>query len=231
MSIQACLSLPLMSELGNRIKGRRAELGLTQKDLADACQVKQASVSAWERGDTLGVRPENLYLAAKKLRTSMEWLTTGKDSFKKFEIAESGGVYQATAKRIEGRQIPKVPDWKIESIHKSNKKIDMDDSESSVATAKEVGPRAYALQISSDVMEPTFPQGATVIVDPDYPAEHGAYVIAEIEGEPDAIFKQLIVEAGHKYLRSLNARYPVVIYNEEKIRICGVVRQMLMDFD
>ena len=36
--------------LGNRIKERRAELGLTQADLAEACQVSRKTVNTVENG-------------------------------------------------------------------------------------------------------------------------------------------------------------------------------------
>ena len=220
-----------MSELGNRIRARRAELGLTQKDLADACKVKQASVSAWERGDTLGVRPENLYLAARKLRTSMEWLATGRGAQKKSRIAETTASYHVGVQKIQGRCIPELADWDVSTINNANKKTVMNDIKSRVAIAKDVGSASFALRVSGDSMEPTFPQGCTIVVDPEYPASHGAYVVVEIEGEQDAIFKQLVMEGQHQYLRPLNTRYPVVEFDQSRFRICGVVRQMLMDFD
>jgi putative transcriptional regulator len=36
--------------LGNRLKERRAELGLTQADLAEACQVSRKTVNTVENG-------------------------------------------------------------------------------------------------------------------------------------------------------------------------------------
>lgn len=83
-----------MTDLGQRIHRRRKELGLTQKQLADACGIKQASVSAWERGNSSSVRPENLYLAAKRLRTTMEWLTTGREG--PLAVAEAPAEYRVT---------------------------------------------------------------------------------------------------------------------------------------
>lgn len=45
-------------QLGAAIRGARTTLGLTQQQLADALDVKRASVSLWENGDVPG--PLNL---------------------------------------------------------------------------------------------------------------------------------------------------------------------------
>lgn len=217
-----------MSDLGNRIRKRRLELGLTQKALADACNVKQASVSAWERGDTLGVRPDNLYQASRKLRTSMEWLATGRKDRAVPAVAETRAAYLLSSTDAEIRKIPLINWSEVSDMLLS---VGLPEGVTYVSTARDVGPQAYALEVQGDSMEPLFPKGATVIVDPDHPVEDGAYVIVEVEGEAEAQFKQYVREGGKAYLRPLNQRYPVAEYQEGSYRICGVVRQMVMDFD
>lgn len=78
-------------------------------------------------------------------------------------------------------------------------------------------------------MEPVFPQGSTIIVDPSVDARAGSYVIVRLEGTQEATFKQLVVEGGSTYLKPLNPRYPIMQVNGEAT-ICGVVVQLVMDF-
>lgn len=66
-----------MKTIGERIKARRIELTLSQKELGKRTKVSRAAVSQWENGDTKGLRPDNLLAAARALGVSVEWLVTG----------------------------------------------------------------------------------------------------------------------------------------------------------
>lgn len=96
-------------------------------------------------------------------------------------------------------------------------------------TTKKTGPNAFALKISGDSMEPLFPNGGTIIVDPSVEAKNGSYVVVRLEGTHEATFKQLVIDGGHSYLKPVNPRYPLMPINGEA-SICGVVTQLLMDF-
>ena len=48
-----------MSEIGQRIRAKRLERGLSQKTLAGLLRVDRTSVGNWERGNT---RPKGLHL-------------------------------------------------------------------------------------------------------------------------------------------------------------------------
>jgi transcriptional regulator with XRE-family HTH domain len=63
------------AELGQAIKRRREELGLTQSDLADRTHYKEAqSVSRWERGENL---PRDLSVIAEALEWTLGELVAG----------------------------------------------------------------------------------------------------------------------------------------------------------
>ena len=97
-----------------------------------------------------------------------------------------------------------------------------------IATAP-VGERAYALRIVGDSMEPKFPEGGIIIVDPELKPRHGSFVIASLGDTGETTFKQLIID-GKRYLKPLNPRYPILEMNGSTT-ICGVVRQLVMSFD
>ena len=77
-------------------------------------------------------------------------------------------------------------------------------------------------------MEPIFPEGAILDVEPELDALNGDYVIARNEHH-EATFKQLIKDGGDWYLRPLNGRYPVKKFQQTD-QICGVVRAMEIKF-
>ena len=63
----------------------------------------------------------------------------------------------------------------------------------------------YALRVLGDSMEPEFPDGCIVIVDPGYIAKDGSFVIVEYAG--DVFFRRLAVEGERRFLEPLNPKY------------------------
>ena len=81
----------------------------------------------------------------------------------------------------------------------------------------------FALRVLGDSMEPEFPDGAIIIVDPSGVIENGCYVLAEISEadierggiecgrtETGYIFRQFAVEKERCYLKPLNPGYATV---------------------
>lgn len=56
---------------------RRKELGLTQKEVADAVGVSEATVSRWESGEIANMRRDRIAALAKVLRSSASFVMTG----------------------------------------------------------------------------------------------------------------------------------------------------------
>lgn len=98
-----------------------------------------------------------------------------------------------------------------------------------ITTTAKVGERAYALRVIGDSMEPKFPEGAIIIVDPDSKTRHGSFVVALLRESHEVTFKQLIMD-GKRYLKPLNPRYPIMEIDSHTT-ICGVVKQMVMSFE
>ncbi|MEX3628445.1 MAG: XRE family transcriptional regulator [Burkholderia sp.] len=73
-----------------------------------------------------------------------------------------------------------------------------------------VQPRAhtFALRVHNDSMEPDFPAGTILIVEPELDAHAGDFIIAK-NGDEEATFKQLVRDGGDWYLKPLNPRYPL----------------------
>ncbi|MGE0876258.1 MAG: S24 family peptidase [Burkholderiales bacterium] len=63
----------------------------------------------------------------------------------------------------------------------------------------------YALRVLGDSMEPEFPDGCIVIVDPGYPPRDGAYVVVDYAG--DVFFRQLVFDGERRFLKPLNPKY------------------------
>ena len=80
----------------------------------------------------------------------------------------------------------------------------------------------FALQVLGDSMEPEFRDGTVVVVDPNVPLHHGAYVI--IDYKEETTFRQFIVREEAHYLVALNDNYEEELITEE-YNIRGIVTQ------
>jgi transcriptional regulator with XRE-family HTH domain len=73
---QHLYSVDRMDEtMGDRIARLRKKAGMLQEELAGKLDVRQATVSGWERGG--GIELENLLALARTLGTSVDYLVTG----------------------------------------------------------------------------------------------------------------------------------------------------------
>ncbi|EOW6510832.1 helix-turn-helix domain-containing protein [Cronobacter malonaticus] len=72
------MTIPHMT-IGERIRTRRKDLGLTQKSLAKALKISDVSVSQWER-DTSEPTGKNLHALCKVLRCTAAWILFGDET-------------------------------------------------------------------------------------------------------------------------------------------------------
>jgi DNA polymerase V len=67
----------------------------------------------------------------------------------------------------------------------------------------------FALRVLGDSMLPEFREGHIIIIDPGMPIAHGAYVVADYNG--DTTFRQFVIDDdGKKYLKPLNDDFDTV---------------------
>lgn len=80
-----------MSTLADRIRAAMSASGVSQAELARACDVKPPSVNGWLSGKAKFLRGENLLKAAKALKVDQDWLATGRGEMKRAGDVNSNG--------------------------------------------------------------------------------------------------------------------------------------------
>jgi len=84
----------------------------------------------------------------------------------------------------------------------------------------------YALTVKGNSMQSDngvcFPEGCTIIVNPNIQPENKSFVITMFNESGDTTFKQLIVDGPQRYLKPLNPNYSMLQINGE-VSFCGVV--------
>ena len=104
--------------------------------------------------------------------------------------------------------------------------IPSDASYEQIPSIAPVNRYTFALRVAGDSMEPEFPEGMVLIIEPELDPEPNDYVVAR-NGGNETTFKQLVKDGGDWYLKPLNPRYPVKPLGESTIVgvLRGVVRR------
>lgn len=82
----------------------------------------------------------------------------------------------------------------------------------------------FALQVLDDSMEPEFPAGCVIIIDPTGVVKDGAYVFAK-DNQEEYIFRQVKIEGNQYTLMPLNEQYAPMILEKGLSQIEGIITQ------
>lgn len=214
-----------MKTLGERLKYCRKEKDVTQAVAAKAVGMSQTNLSELEGG----IYPTSSFvpLLANYYGVSALWLATGKG---KKEILSSENVETnvkiasnynlSSRRRVPVISIDDAASWRTIL---SNLAL----VEGFTDTTADVSEHAFAVNVIGDVMQDEFPDGTTVIVDPEVGAVSGSYAIFKI-GDTNTL-KQLVIDGGNKFLKPANSRYPIVPM-PEGAEIIAVVKQKIKNY-
>ncbi len=181
--------------IAERVKARRKELGLTQYQLADLVGIAQTAIQRLEKGDTKN--PRDIESLATALQCTPEFLRFGISDNKNSNIAP-GPTLKAAVPLIS---------WVQAGAWSDITEIKAYDAERYLCPVK-CSDLTFALKVQGVSMEPKFFDGDLIFVDPEAECIHGSYVVARLDDDNQATFKQLIIESGHKFLKAANPNWP-----------------------
>ncbi|MGP7732961.1 LexA family protein [Oceanimonas smirnovii] len=185
-----------MKTKGERIKSRRLELGLTQDQLAEAASVTYQAVQQWE-ADKSNPKGKRLDALSSALQCSKVWIEFGDEQHEPANVTEGP--------EIKGK-FPLISwvaagTWhEITEVHPSEASL--------FPCPVNCSERTFVLRVQGISMEPLFRDGDLIFIDPEAEWRHGSYVVARLDDQNEATFKQLIVEGGQKYLKPVNPNWP-----------------------
>lgn len=191
----------------------------TQMAIAKRAGIGQTTVGRILRGE-VDPSAENMRKIADAFGTTVEYLLTG--SFTVIRKFADTNVEPGPALR---GHVPLIS-W----VQAGNWGEVMDnfapgDAEDWLPCPRKFGPHAFALRVRGVSMEPRYQDGDIIFVDPDAQPEHGKNVVARLDDEHEATFKQLVIEGDKKFLKPLNPDWPgpKLIQVNGNATICGVV--------
>ena len=205
----------LAMHIGLRIKKLMEAKKISGKEMAAHCGITPGAVSSWF--STGRISKEKLALVADLLKVTTDDLISG-DAYQQHEPIDTThgihGLVPLIAWVQAGYGVSAV-----DNLHPGEGER--------IETTYRARRHTYALRVNGDSMEPKFPQGCIVIVEPEENPQHGKFVIVRQNGDEPTL-KQYVEEGSNKYLKPLNPRYPIITMGPDDV-FCGVVKRVEMD--
>lgn len=215
----------MTGSFGERLLARRTELGLSQDDLAKKTGVSRVTISKIELGGSQDTRSSNLFKIAEALKCSPRWLLDGSEG-KEFEVDKN--VTNPKANHPASYRYPKLT-WV--SAGPWNSEDNPAFPEDWIGSDIYAGENGFWLDVRGDSMTSSGDfsifEGMEILVSPDQEVHPGKFVIARLKESGEATLKQYVEDAGQRFLKPLNPRYPMIPINEN-CEIVGVVVEMRM---
>jgi DNA-binding Xre family transcriptional regulator len=132
--------------------------------------------------------------------------------------------FSLTVEQLKGHQsiqkldgIMKVPllNWH-QVIEWPANKDDLGNCENIITDANVSG-NAYAIEVIDVSMDPVFPKNTILIADPERIPKDRSYVITKLSNLEQPIFRQLLIDASDRYLKSLSPdldQYKMIYLND-----------------
>lgn len=104
-------------------------------------------------------------------------------------------------------------------------------SNDTVFTDAKVSNKSFALKVKDTSMDPSFPKNSILIVDPEREPKDRSLVIAHLQEMDEPLFRQLLIDASHRYLKALSPDFEKfkLIHLLKEDKILGVVVQSKRD--
>lgn len=223
------------STIGSRIRSRRRELKLTQREVAQYIGISSSAVTQWERDMTVP-GGQSLVFLSEVLDCSPDWIMNGKD------VPGDVVRVQFPASPEYIREIPVISwvqagQWTDPCFDDIRSTLTVKDADDTVFTTTKVSDGAFGLKVKGDSMTTTggalsIPAGSTVIVDPEFGSIDnlvGRIVIVQLGGSGEATIKKLAKDGPIYYLLPLNPAFRAIEVDQD-CKVIGEVKQVIINF-
>ncbi len=167
-----------MPSLGERLRARRSELGLSQAELATAAGMSQQGVVSIEGGDVQ--RPRRLMELADVLQVSVDWLLNGTGTPGSARPVSSVRLAPETDQLALGaKDVPIMGTsvgGKDGEFYLNGETLDYARRLPGISRNKNV----FGVHVEGDSMSPKFEAGELVYASPGRPPAPGDYIIIEL---------------------------------------------------
>ncbi|EQB6624290.1 helix-turn-helix domain-containing protein, partial [Escherichia coli] len=166
-----------MRTLGERLSSARQRAGLTQDALAKKAGITRVAISKAEQGLTKSFNGDTLFKVATALNCSPQWLQNGEEQSVNWE-----NNVKSCPQKDAFHSYPVINWVQAGLFSTAGDDYSMYDHDNWRHSVKYAGERGFWLEVHGDSMTSpvgiTFPEGMSILVNPDKAVHSGCYVIA-----------------------------------------------------
>lgn len=181
--------------MSSYLADRRKQIGLTQKEVADAVGVSEATVSRWESGEIANMRRDRIAALAKILGCSTDFVMTGN--------SEGPKIPHGFAPVPETVKLPRAGNIACGTPILAEENIEAYDEVPRMWRAD------FTLRCKGDSMEPKIKDGDIVAIRSAQAVENGE--IAAVCIGDEATLKRVFVFDDHMELRAENPTFATIV--------------------
>ena len=199
-------------ELNILIKNRREELGLTLKEVADACEVSESTVSRWESGGIGNMKRQRIAKLAKVLQlpaldiVGEEVAPVVTESYVTFPIIAEAAAGYDTFAEFEDYSSGEI-DIPLSWLHGR--------------------PRSdyFVIKVHGDSMFPAYQDGDLVLVLRQSTFNYSGQIGVVMYDDNMGTLKKVEYVMGEDWMRlvPINPAYPPIMIRDEKLEHCRVL--------
>lgn len=173
--------------LGKILKKLLFDKGMKPIDLAREVNIPASTIHRLITGKSTRPYKSSLKPIADFFSVSVEQLTDEK-FFTETKIESSDGT------------VMKIFIYEWQSLESNN----LIKTNKTILTTNKISKKSFALIMPDTSMEPLFPRNSVLIFDPDTKPQDRSYILVKIHKSNSCVFRQLLINVNHKYLKPLN---------------------------
>ncbi|MFC7509856.1 LexA family protein [Pantoea stewartii] len=184
------------------------------------------AISKAELGLTKNFNSNTLFKISKALNCDAQWLQTGKGDADNGKANEWDTNVSSAPQKDFKYSYPTLNWVQAGQFMTAGDDFNIYDIDNWKDSVKYAGENGFWLVVKGDSMSSpvgvTFPEGMSILINPDADVYPGCYVLAYRKSSGEATFKQYVCDAGDEYLKPINPQYSVIRIDEDCI-IGGVI--------
>lgn len=213
----------MMRNLNDRVREAILASGKSQAEIAREMGITQSAITQWLSGKTKSLKIETALALEKATGVVATWIATG--------LGPKLLVEKEAISAVETPLVVPLYTWRqAAGLANGSPEVPLDDHRPHLASPVDHSECAYALEVRGASMSNSpgpisFSEKDALFVERYLEPENGSFVIARIDNEEEATFRQLMIEGASKYLHALNPAWPsrIIDFKSHSIEIVGVV--------